>query len=195
MLAYSSIAQAGYIIIAIAVATQFSVESGIFHVITHAFMKAGAFIVVGALIYKAGIGEKITDYKGLSTRAPLVAFAMMIFMFALAGIPPLSGFWSKVYLFSGAIEASTIMDQGWLVWLAIAGILNSALYYYARVVKYMYVDKPASHDKIRLPVTMAVAIAVCVIATVVIGLWPDVVVDYCAQAASFFTQLPLGQPW
>ena len=121
----------------------------------------------------------------------------MIFMFALAGIPPLSGFWSKVYLFSGAIEASTIMDQGWLVWLAIAGILNSALslYYYARVVKYMYVDKPASHDKIRLPVTMAVAIAVCVIATVVIGLWPDVVVDYCAQAASFFTQLPLGQPW
>ena len=197
MLAYSSIAQAGYVIIAIAVATQFAVVSGIFHIITHAFMKAGAFIVVGALIYKVGMGEKITDYKGLAVRAPLIAFAMMIFMFALAGIPPLSGFWSKVYLFSGAVEASTVFDQGWLIWLAIVGILNSALslYYYARVVKYMYVDKPASHDKIRVPTTMAVAIAVCLIATIVIGLWPDIVVDYCAQAASYFSQLPLGRPW
>ncbi|WP_400208660.1 NADH-quinone oxidoreductase subunit N [Candidatus Methanomassiliicoccus intestinalis] len=197
MLAYSSIAQAGYVIIAIAVATQFAVESGIFHIITHAFMKAGAFIVVGALIYKAGIGEKITDYKGLATRAPLIAFAMMIFMFALAGIPPLSGFWSKVYLFSGAVEASAIADQGWLIWLAIVGILNSALslYYYARVVKFMYVDKAASREKIRVPTTMAVAIAICTIATVVIGLWPDTVVQYCEMAAGYFSNLPLGQPW
>lgn len=197
MLAYSSIAQAGYIIIAIAVATQFSVESGIFHVITHAFMKAGAFIVVGALVYKAGIGEKISDYKGLARRAPLVAFAMMIFMFALAGIPPLSGFWSKVYLFSGAIEASAVADQGWLVWLAVAGILNSALslFYYARIVKYMYVDKSYVTEKIKLPKTMLVAIAVCAIATIVIGLWPDMVVEYCRLAAEYFVYLPIGNPW
>jgi NADH-quinone oxidoreductase subunit N len=98
MLAYSSIGQAGYFIIAIAVATPFAVEGSIFHIITHAFMKGGAFMIVAALTYVA-LGESLSDYKGLARRAPLVALSMGIFLFALAGIPPLSGFWSKVILF------------------------------------------------------------------------------------------------
>lgn len=184
MLAYSSIAQAGYFIIAIAVATQFAVEGSIFHIITHAFMKGGAFVIVAALAYVA-LGESLSDYKGLARRAPLVALSMGIFLFALAGIPPLSGFWSKVILFSSAIDASQVADQGWMVWLAIAGILNSALslYYYARVVKYMFVDEGASKEKLKIPLSMAVAIAICVIATVVIGIWPEPVVNLCEQAA------------
>lgn len=184
MLAYSSIGQAGYFIIAIAVATPFAVEGSIFHIITHAFMKGGAFMIVAALTYVA-LGESLSDYKGLARRAPLVALSMGIFLFALAGIPPLSGFWSKVILFSSAIDASQLADQGWMVWLAVAGILNSALslYYYARVVKYMFVDEGASTEKLKIPLSMAAAIAICVIATVVIGIWPDPVVDLCEQAA------------
>jgi NADH-quinone oxidoreductase subunit N len=184
MLAYSSIGQAGYLIIALAVATPFALEGSIFHIITHAFMKGGAFMVVAALTYVA-LGESISDYKGLARRAPLIALSLGIFLFALAGIPPLSGFWSKVFLFSSAIDASQVADQGWMVWLAVAGILNSALslYYYVRVIKYMFVDEGASKEKLKIPLSMAAAIAICVIATVAIGIWPGPVVDLCEQAA------------
>jgi NADH-quinone oxidoreductase subunit N len=184
MLAYSSIGQAGYMIIAIAVASQFAVESSIFHIITHAFMKGGAFMVVAALSYVA-LGESIADYKGLGRRAPLVALSMGIFLFALAGIPPLSGFWSKVFLFSSAIDASQVVDQGWMVWLAIAGILNSALslYYYARVVKYMFVDDGPTTERLKIPLSLSAAIAICLVATIAIGIWPEPVIDLCEQAA------------
>ncbi len=184
MLAYSSIAQAGYMIIAIAVATQYGVEGSIFQVITHAFMKGGAFIVVAAMAYVA-LGENISDYKGLAKRAPFIAFGLTILLFSLAGIPPLSGFASKFVLFSGAIDASQIASQNWMVWLAVAGVLNSALslYYYVRVVKYMYVEKGTTEEKIRLPWSMTAAIAICVGATIVIGLWPDPVINICADAA------------
>jgi NADH-quinone oxidoreductase subunit N len=184
MLAYSSIAQAGYLIIAIAVATPFAVEGSIFHIITHAFMKGGAFMIVAALAYVA-LGENISDYKGLGRRAPLIALSMAIFLFALAGIPPLSGFWSKVILFSSAIDASQVAGQGWMVWLAIAGILNSALslYYYVRVIKYMFVDEGTTKDKLKIPLSMCLAIGICVVATIVIGVWPDPVINACEQAA------------
>ncbi|HET6315543.1 MAG TPA: NADH-quinone oxidoreductase subunit N, partial [Chloroflexota bacterium] len=148
MLAYSSIAQAGYILIAIPIAAaspdavgQYALAGGIFHILTHAFMKGGAFIVVAALL-AVGISERIEDYKGLSRRAPLMAFAMAVFLISFAGIPPLAGFMSKFVLFSGAVNASLQPEHGWLIILAIAGILNSAvsLFYYAKVVRIMYVE-------------------------------------------------------
>lgn len=184
MLAYSSIAQAGYMLIAVAVATDFAVGSGIFHIVTHAFMKGGAFVIVAALAYTA-LGENIADYKGLAKRAPFLAFTMMVLMFALAGIPPLSGFWSKMFLFGAAVDASSIAANNWMLWLAIAGILNSALslYYYARVVKYMYVEEGPSKERIKLPWTMTAAVAVCLLATILIGLWPDQVFGACLDAA------------
>ncbi|MBI0582745.1 MAG: NADH-quinone oxidoreductase subunit N [Methanomassiliicoccus sp.] len=184
MLAYSSIGQAGYLIIALAVATPFAVEGSIFHIITHAFMKGGAFMIVAALAYVA-LGENISDYKGLAKRAPLIALSMAILLFALAGIPPLSGFWSKVILFSSAIDASQIAGQSWMVWLAVAGILNSALslYYYVRVIKYMYVDEGATRERLKLPWSMSASIAICVLVTIAIGIWPDPIIDLCRQAA------------
>jgi proton-translocating NADH-quinone oxidoreductase chain N len=184
MLAYSSIAQAGYMLIALAVATPYALEGSIFHIITHAFMKGGAFIVVAAMAYVA-LGESVSDYKGLAKRAPFIAFSMAILLFALAGIPPLSGFWSKLVLFSGAVDASAVVGQEWMIWLAIAGVLNSALslYYYVRVIKYMYVDEGTTRERIKLPWSMTAAIAICVGATILIGLWPGPVIDLCEQAA------------
>lgn len=185
MLAYSSIAQAGYMLMALPLATvvgDFAITAGIFHIITHAFMKSGAFIVVAALAYVA-IGESVADYKGLAKRAPFMAFSMAIFMFALAGIPPLSGFMSKVVLLSASVQAAEITQ--WMLWLGVALVLNSALslYYYVRVIKYMYVEKGESTARIKVPVSLTVAIAVCMVATIVLGLFFDPVLDLCSEAA------------
>ena len=185
MLAYSSIAQAGYILIALAVMTEYALTGGLFHMITHVFMKGGAFIVVAALI-TAGLGEKIEDYKGLAKRAPLVAAAMLIFLFSLAGIPPLAGFASKFVLFSSAIVDGTGAVQTQWIWLAFVAILNSAisLYYYARVVKAMYVDKGESEEKLVIKKSHLAAILLCVFFVIAIGVYPEPVIKLCSMAAA-----------
>ncbi|MCG7841335.1 MAG: NADH-quinone oxidoreductase subunit N [Methanomassiliicoccales archaeon] len=186
MLAYSSIAQAGYILIAIAVGTEFALTGGIFHILTHAFMKGGAFIIVATLAVVA-IGERISDYKGLAKRSNFMAFSMTILLFSLAGIPPLAGFASKVVLFSSPIQGG-VAGAEWLIWLSVAAIINSAisLYYYARVVKYMYVDEldeDVPVAKLKLPKSMMAAVAICVIAVISIGLYPDFFIQLCQDAA------------
>lgn len=186
MLAYSSIAQAGYILIAVAVGTEFAVTGGIFHILTHAFMKGGAFIVVATLATVA-IGERIADYKGLAKRSNFMAFSMTVLLFSLAGIPPLAGFASKVVLFSSPIMG-TVDGSDWMIWLAVAGIINSAisLYYYARVVKYMYVDEleeGAPSEKLKLPRSMVAAVAICVVAIIGIGVFPEYFIQLCQDAA------------
>ena len=184
MLAYSSIAQAGYILIALAVMSEYALTGGIFHMITHVFMKGGAFIVVAALI-TAGLGENISDYKGLAKRAPLVAAAMLLFLFSLAGIPPLAGFASKFVLFSGAIVIDGVVQSQW-IWLAFVAILNSAisLYYYARVVKAMYIEKGESEEKLVIRKSHLAAILLCVVFVIAIGLYPEPVIKICEMAAS-----------
>jgi NADH-quinone oxidoreductase subunit N len=186
MLAYSSIAQAGYILIAMAVMTPYALTGGLFHMFTHVFMKGGAFLVVGALIC-AGVGEKISDYNGLARKSPLMAFAMMIFLFSLAGVPPLAGFTSKFVLFSGAIYGDEGVITQW-IWLAFVAILNSAisLYYYVKVIRAMYIEKPAkgADAALKLPKTFCVAIAVCAVLVVVLGIYPAPILDLCAEAAA-----------
>ncbi len=184
MLAYSSIAQAGYILIALAVMSQYALTGGLFHMITHVFMKGGAFIVVAALI-AAGVGENISDYKGLAKRAPLVAAAMLLFLFSLAGIPPLAGFASKFVLFSSAIVVDHAVVTQW-IWLAFVAILNSAisLYYYARVVKAMYVDKGESDEKLVIKKSHLAAILLCVFFVIAIGVYPEPVIKLCEMAAA-----------
>ncbi|MEM4728739.1 MAG: NADH-quinone oxidoreductase subunit N [Thermoplasmata archaeon] len=181
MLAYSSIAQAGYILIALAVGTWTAVAGGLLHVLTHALMKAGAFVAVAAVAHLL-TSERLEDYRGLSRRAPLPALSMAVFLLSLAGIPPFAGFWSKFVLFSGAVEAG-----GWYVWLALAGVLNSALslYYYARVIKYMYMDEPpaaapATHP---LPGPYAAVLLIATAAIVIIGIYPQPLIAAALGAA------------
>jgi len=184
MLAYSSIAQAGYLLIMMAAASEYSAAAGMFYMIVHVFMKGGAFIVVAALI-SVGVGEKISDYRGLAKRAPLVAFAMMLFMFSLAGVPPLGGFTAKFFLFGSALyPVGGTLVTTW-VWLVFVAVINSAisLFYYARVVKVMYVEKGQETSKIRIPKTHAVALVICVIAVIVLGIFPPYVLDWCSTAA------------
>jgi NADH-quinone oxidoreductase subunit N len=194
MLAYSSVAQAGYIMIALPVGTEYALAGGMFHILTHAFMKSGAFMVVAAMGVVM-IGEKLDDFKGLNKRSPFLAFAMTIFLLSLAGIPPLAGFASKFVLFSSAVYTSLDPGPSWLIWLAIAGVLNSALslYYYARVIKYMYMDK-GPEETVKVPPMTAAAIVFALAMVFIIGLFPDQFVSVCQDAAGAFPGLPFGGP-
>jgi NADH:ubiquinone oxidoreductase subunit 2 (subunit N) len=137
MLAYSSISQAGYMLIGLSVATAPAIAGTLLLIFAHIFMKAGAFIVVGA-VAGLGIGSRIEDWKGVGLRFPFLGTSFAVMLLSLAGIPLTVGFVAKFVLFSAAVQA-----QGWFVWLAVAGLLNSALsvFYYARVLRVMYMEK------------------------------------------------------
>src|SRR5206468_9351200 len=181
MLAYSSIAQAGYILIAIPVgavalrstspgdnASRIAVAGlvgGMLHVFVYAAMKAGAFLVVAGTEAR-GLPDDMEAYKGLSRRMPFLAFAMTVFLFSLAGIPPLGGFFSKFVLFSSAVNASAFNQ--WYLALAVSGVLNSALslYYYARVIWYMYILEPEAGTA-KEPVSRSISAAVFIALAIV----------------------------
>ena len=138
MLAYSSIAHAGYILIAFVIGDQFSSSSILFYVLVYTFMNIGAFTVVILLGQKDRENTGIESYAGLAGRHPLIALSMAIFLLSLAGMPPLAGFMGKFYILSAAIKAK-------YYWLAVIGVLNSvvAVYYYLRVIMAMYFREPS----------------------------------------------------
>ena len=161
-------------------------------------MKTGAFLVVAA-VAALGVGPLIDDWKGLGSRRPLLGVAFGLMLLSLAGVPLTVGFVSKFVLFSSAVEA-----KGYFVWLAVAGLLNSALsvFYYARVLKVMFFDQPASAPlpagavvggagPPALPVgglgyARATAIALIAIAIVALGIYPQVVLGPIQSAAQHF---------
>jgi NADH-quinone oxidoreductase subunit N len=167
MLAYSSIAHAGYIMVgmaALSIENSHAASAVMFYTLVYAFMTMGAFALVCALERPgrdATRGLELEDYAGLGLRRPFLGVAMATFMFAMAGIPPTAGFFAKYYIFSAAVE------QG-MVTLVVIGVLNSALslYYYLRVVVYMYMRQPerehAVYDDLGVKVVMAVALLVVV---------------------------------
>ena len=140
MLAYSSISQAGYMLIGITIGTAPALAGATLQVFAHVLMKTGAFLVVGA-VAALGVGPLIEDWRGIGARRPLLGVSFGLMLLSLAGVPLTVGFVSKFILFSAAVEA-----KGWFLWLAVAGLLNSALsvFYYARVLKVMFFDAAAA---------------------------------------------------
>jgi NADH-quinone oxidoreductase subunit N len=192
MLAYSSIAQAGYISLAFVVMTQMSIAGGVLLALGHAFMKGGAFIavaVVGYMVLSDNKDAKNTDdlsnFAGLGKRAPITALSLFVFFLALAGIPPSAGFIGKFVLFYSVTAEAVSTASTWLLVIVVIAILNSALsiYYYARVIKYMYVLPPAG-ERIHEPLPYVVAILLAIIRTIGIGLYPEPVINMAMNAAS-----------
>ncbi len=149
LLAYSSIAHAGYMLMGLAALNNEAVRAVLFYLVVYAVMNLGAFLVVIIISNRLGT-EQIEDYKGLGHRGSLgllLAVAMTIFLFSLTGVPPLAGFIGKFYLFGAVVRAG-------LYPLAIIGVLNSviSLYYYVRVIKLMFFDQPADASPLSLPV-------------------------------------------
>jgi NADH-quinone oxidoreductase subunit N len=170
MLAYSSIAHAGYLLMGLAAASRTGSTSVAIYLLVYLFMNIGAFLVVGTVGRLSG-SESIFEYRGLAARAPFVAIAFAIFLFSLTGLPPLAGFVGKFHLFAA------LMNRGepWHVALALVGVVNSfvSLYYYARIVKAMFLDKPTTLERIVVPRSYSVLMAVLAAAVIVFGVYFD----------------------
>ena len=178
MLAYSSIAHAGYCLVGFAAGNSTGTAGILFYMLSYAFMNIGAFAIIILVAKKGEPNGTVMDLAGFGFKHPVLALAMTVFMFSLAGVPPTAGFIGKFYLFSGAIQKGYI-------WLAILGVLNSAasVYYYLRVIVYMYMKEPTEEfewTKVTAPVALALVLTVA--GTLILGIVPSFVLEYAQLA-------------
>jgi NADH-quinone oxidoreductase subunit N len=178
MLAYSSIAHAGYILIGVIAGTSRGVAAALIYLLIYAFMQIGAFAVVVVMRRADMVGDEIKDLSGLFRRAPMAAVAMLLFMLSLGGIPPTAGFMGKFWIFSAAIEAN-------YVWLAVIGVLNAvvSLYYYMRVVVQMFMKSETTGSELVMTPAMVVTLVIAVVGTLMIGVFPRPVFEIAELSA------------
>ena len=182
MLAYSSIGHAGYILIGISIApfSPMGLQGTLFHVLNHAVMKGAAFIAVAGIVTTLAITH-IDKLKGLGRRMPITSLGLVISLLALAGVPPLNGFWSKLMLFGAAIDASLIAP--WAIWLAVAGVLNSALSlaYYGWIIRKMYFEGE-TEKRVKEPLSVIAVMIFSIIFIVAIGVYPEPIMQFVENA-------------
>ena len=182
MLAYSSIAHAGYVLIGLVAGTGRGVAAAMVYLFVYLFMQLGAFTVITMLRRRDVVGDELKDLSGLYVRQPLAAIAMLIFMLSLGGIPPTAGFMGKLWLFSAAIESG-------LVWLAVIFVLNSviSIYYYYRIVVFMWLKDEVFGSEITMSPAIATALVITVVGSLVFGLLPDQLFDSAMVAIDMST--------
>jgi NADH-quinone oxidoreductase subunit N len=186
MLAYSGIAHAGYMLMGLAVLTNDGLSAILFYVVVYLIMNLGAFLVVGMVANVTG-DEEIESYRGLAWRgAALPAACLAIFLFSLTGLPPFAGFIGKFFLF-----AAVLKQGGAFVLLAVVGILNSviSLYYYAKVVKTMFLDNPEPTDKtVSVAANNFTLLIPLTVLTVVLGVYFSPLAQFTSQSLRFFVK-------
>jgi NADH-quinone oxidoreductase subunit N len=172
MLAYSSIAHAGYMLAGIATGTLDGQVGVMFYLAAYAVMNLGAFAIIGLVEHEGDQNLLLDDYAGLSTSQPLLAVLMAIFMFALAGVPPFAGFFGKYYIFLAAIRAK-------MVWLAIIGVLTSLVsaYYYLRLVVLMFFREGRANVEIPPSKIVLTMIVVSALLVLLLGLFPSIIIQ------------------
>ncbi|MBI5100457.1 MAG: NADH-quinone oxidoreductase subunit N [Nitrospirae bacterium] len=181
MLAYSSIAHAGYALLGIIAGTQDGVASVMLYMLVYAFMNIGAFGVIIMLRSENFKGDNISDFEGLAKNHPLAAALMLIFMFSLTGIPPTAGFMGKFYLFMSAINA------GYLGVVIIAVIFSAiSAYFYLRIVMLMYMKEPKGEIVLSTSPALGLALAITLIFVLFIGVAPSIFLDLAKAAAATF---------
>jgi NADH-quinone oxidoreductase subunit N len=194
ILAYSSIAQAGYIMIGIALApySDQALPGSLFHIMNHAVMKSAGFIAVAA-VATALAGYSLEKYRGLGRRMPITAIAFSISLLALAGVPPLNGFWSKLVLFGAGINSGPIVE--WGPWLAIAGVLNSALSlgYYAWIMRKMYMEDAPDMRRVKEPRAILAVLIFAMVFMVGFGIWHAPLLDFASSAVPELTSSNITQ--
>jgi len=175
LLAYSSIAQAGYVLIALA--TPFTITrdplglaGGLFHVLNYSIVKTGAFVAAAAVATRLPVNT-LDSFTGLGRRMPQTAFNITIFFLALAGVPPLNGFFSKVMIFTGAVYS----PFSWGGYLAVAALINSgfSMSYYGWIIKRMYFDDAADSSKLSEPIAYTSVMWIATALVFIIGIYPD----------------------
>ncbi|MGI0057402.1 MAG: NADH-quinone oxidoreductase subunit N [Nitrosarchaeum sp.] len=178
MLAYSSIAHAGYILIGLAIFpySPLGLQGSLYQILNHAVMKGAAFIAVTGIVTTLAV-TNIDKLKGLGRRMPITSLGLVISLFALAGVPPLAGFWSKIMLFGGALDAGSTV--WWAPWLAIAGVLNSALSlaYYGWITRKMYFEGE-TEKRVSEPKSVIAIMIFSIIFLVGLGVYPDPIIKF-----------------
>jgi proton-translocating NADH-quinone oxidoreductase, chain N len=180
LLAYSSIAQAGYILVGLAAANTYGIKGLLFYAMLYVFSNVGAFTVT-TMVETESRSTDLAAFNGLGRRSPMLAAAMTVCLLSLAGIPPLAGFAGKFYLFSGAIQA------GYL-WLAFLGLLMSmvSVYYYLNVAKAMYIGPNDTEKAIAVPAAGRLALWICLLGTIFIGIYPGPLAQLAQQSIILF---------
>ncbi len=181
LLAYSSIAHAGYMLLGVVVLSNEGMAAVLIYFVVYFFMNLGAFYTVMLVANKTG-SEDIEDYRGLGYRSPLIGISLAIFLLSLTGIPPTAGFIGKLYLFAALIN-------GKWIWLAIIGVLNSvvSLYYYVRVLRNMFLRDPASSaEPLKFPPLQVAVLLLLVIPTILLGLYFGPLVEVAQASVGMF---------
>jgi len=175
LLAYSSIAHAGYILVGLLAASTTGATAVFYYIIVYALTNLGAFGVVAALSERVG-GDDLEHFDGMSKRAPFLSLLMLVFVLSLAGVPPLGGFFGKFYLFMAAVERDSVHFG--LLWLVILGIFMSAvsLYYYLILLKHVYLAAPKESQRIQTPLYLNIALGAVALAVLGLGLYPQPIV-------------------
>jgi NADH-quinone oxidoreductase subunit N len=182
MLAYSSIAHAGYILVAFTAGNENGIAAVLFYMLAYAVMNIGAFTIV-ALMARSGEQQvSIDDYSGMGFKQPMLSASLSIFLLSLAGIPLTAGFAGKFFIFRAAIESH-------LVWLAIFGVLNSAIsvYYYLRVIVTMYMKEPTEElVRVSVPLSTAVVLSLTLFGIFQLGIYPDFLLNLARRSVLNF---------
>jgi NADH-quinone oxidoreductase subunit N len=178
LLAYSGIAQIGYMLVGIAAASASGTAMVLFYLVAYVFGNMGAFLVVEA-VARSEASEATSAFRGLAQRSPLLALSMLLFLLSLGGIPFVAGFWAKLYVFWAAAERG-------LYWLVLVGAILTvvALFYYLVIAKSMYIEAPAREGRVRVAPGLALSVALCVLGIVVLGVYPKSVVMAALRVAA-----------
>lgn len=179
MLAYSTISHVGFILLGILAGNKDGYSAAMFYTLTYALMSLGGFGMI-ILLARAGFeAENLNDFKGLNQRSPWFAFMMLILMFSMAGVPPTVGFWAKLTVLKAVIDID-------MLWLALVGVFFSIIgvFYYLRVIKVMYFDKPEDESPIEKGKDLQIALSVNGLAILVLGVYPTALMSLCVSVLS-----------
>lgn len=177
MLAYSTISHMGFVLLGILSANELGYSASMFYVISYAITALGGFAVV-ILISRDGLeAERIDDLRGLSDRHPWYAFMMLLFLFSMAGVPPLVGFYAKLAVLQAVVQAG-------FVWLAVLAVLMSVIgaFYYLRLIKIMYFDKPSENNSLSMGVGFNALLTTNGLLVVALGIFPSLLMALCVEA-------------
>jgi NADH-quinone oxidoreductase subunit N len=192
LLAYSSVSNAGYLLLGIIAANTYGYTGLVVYLIVYTFMNVGAFGVIIALRRRGVIGDEVEDLSGLGQKSPLMALMMAVFMLSLGGLPVTGGFIGKWFLFGGVIERGKTEGKNWYYWLAAWAAVNTVVsfYYYVRFIRAMYIgDREADARPLSLSAPLQTALVVCCVAVIVIGVYPQPFIRAAEAVASSLSTL------
>jgi len=179
MLAYSTISHVGFLLLGVLTGTPDGYAASMFYTLTYVLMALGGFGMIILLSREGFEADKLEDFKGLNQRSPWFAFMMLILMFSMAGVPPFVGFWAKLAVLKEVVAAD-------MVWLAIVGVVFSIIgaFYYLRVIRLMYFDKPADIAKLEVGLDMRLLLSINGLAVLLVGILPGDLMALCQSALS-----------